>query len=218
MERLPVQYFSDVLCVWAYVGQVRIDELILQHGPKISMEYHFVDVFGDISGRTTERWRERGGLAGYGKHVLEVVGRFDHVDAHPDIWTRNVPTSSMNCHLFLHAVQEAAGSKAMEKAAWAMRQAFFVRALDVSCRSLQLEIAEELGISREDVEKHLRTGLASARLSNDIRGAVDSGIKISPTITFDEGRQVLRGNVGYRVIDANVQELLKRGGNQHSWC
>lgn len=218
MKKIAIQYFSDVLCVWAYVGQVRIDELCRNHGPELAMDYHFVDVFGDVPGRITERWRERGGLAAYGQHVREVVGRFEHVDIHPEIWTKNVPTSSMSCHLFLHAVLEAAGVQAFERAAWALRQSFFLHALDISTRELQMNLAEELVIPRLDIEKHLDSGLATARLSSDLRVAGDQGIKVSPTLTFDEGRQVLRGNVGYRVIEANVQELLAREGTQHSWC
>lgn len=218
MEPIAVQHFSDVLCVWAYVGQVRVDELCRKHGSQLSMDYHFVDVFGDVPGRITERWRERGGLEAYGQHVLEVVGRFDHVEVHPEIWTRNVPSSSMSSHLFLHAVQESGGVRALERAAWALRESFFRHALDISARELQMGVAEELGLSRSEIEKHLDSGLAAARLSSDLRIAADQGIKVSPTLTFDEGRQVLRGNVGYRVIDANVQELLERGGTQHSWC
>ena len=218
MEKLPVQHFSDVLCVWAYVGQMRVNELCRKHGSELAMDYHFVDVFGDVPGRITERWRERGGLAAYGEHVIEVVGRFNHVQVHPDVWNRNVPKSSMSCHLFLHAVNKVAGVRAMERAAWALRESFFLHALDVSERSLQMNIAEELGLSREGIETHLDSGYAASRLSSDLRVAMDQGITVSPTLTFDEGRQVLRGNVGYRVIEANFLELLERGGAQQSWC
>jgi len=31
--------------------------------------------------------------------------RFDHVDIHPEIWTRNIPPTSVSCHLFLKAIQ-----------------------------------------------------------------------------------------------------------------
>ncbi len=218
MAKLPVQHFSDVLCVWAYVAQVRVDELCRNFGEQIEMNYHFVDVFGDVPGRTTSRWKERGGLTAYGKHVQEVVERFAHVDVHPKVWQDAVPTSSMGCHLFLHAVQEAAGGKALEAAAWALREAFFLRAQDISARSLQLAVAEELGLPIAEIEQHLGSGLAAARLSHDLRSAAEQGIKVSPTLTFDDGRQILRGNVGYRVIEANLQELLERGEAQHSWC
>jgi len=35
---------------------------------------------------------------------------------------------------------------------------------------------------------------------------------------LNEGRQKLYGNVGYRIIEANVQEILHQPGNQASWC
>jgi hypothetical protein len=31
-------------------------------------------------------------------------------------------------------------------------------------------------------------------------------------------KQVLTGNVGYRVIEANVRELLRAPADQSSWC
>jgi hypothetical protein len=40
----------------------------------------------------------------------------------------------------------------------------------------------------------------------------------SPSFILNEGRQKLFGNVGYRIIEANVAELLENQGNQASWC
>jgi hypothetical protein len=35
---------------------------------------------------------------------------------------------------------------------------------------------------------------------------------------LNEGRQHLNGNVGYRVIEANVRELLHKPADEMSWC
>ena len=40
----------------------------------------------------------------------------------------------------------------------------------------------------------------------------------SPTLVFNEGRQMIYGNVGYRVIEANVLELLNKPKAAASWC
>ena len=40
----------------------------------------------------------------------------------------------------------------------------------------------------------------------------------SPTYLLDNGRQKLYGNVGYRVLEANVQELIERPEGIASWC
>ncbi len=44
------------------------------------------------------------------------------------------------------------------------------------------------------------------------------GLKGSPSLVMNNGRQVLYGNVGYRIINANVKELLKRPDSEASWC
>jgi len=40
----------------------------------------------------------------------------------------------------------------------------------------------------------------------------------SPTLVFNEGRQIIYGNVGYRVIEANINELLNECSTLASWC
>lgn len=37
-------------------------------------------------------------------------------------------------------------------------------------------------------------------------------------MTFNEGRQTLSRNVGYRVLEANIRELIERPAGQQSWC
>ena len=54
-------------------------------------------------------------------------------------------------------------------------------------------------------------------------GSIPSSNKMhiegSPSFVLNEGRQKLYGNVGFRIIEANIQELLQApGGNQASWC
>jgi predicted DsbA family dithiol-disulfide isomerase len=46
------------------------------------------------------------------------------------------------------------------------------------------------------------------------------GVQGSPTYVFNDGRQLLYGNVGYRIIEANVRELLSAppAEGAPSWC
>jgi predicted DsbA family dithiol-disulfide isomerase len=106
IQQAPIRifYFSDLLCIWAYIAQIRLDELKTTFQDKVEIEPHFVSVFGNAREKLENRWRDRGGLKGYGDHVQEVAKKFDHISLHPDIWTQNTPSSSMSCHLFLHAL------------------------------------------------------------------------------------------------------------------
>jgi predicted DsbA family dithiol-disulfide isomerase len=225
MDKVRIQHFSDVLCVWAYVSQVRVDELKRQFGEQIEMDYHFVHVFGHAHQKLQMQWAQRGGTQAYGTHVREVVAKFDHVPVHEDIWVRDTPRSSLPAHLFLCALKllepgqaDANGSTAFERAAWAVREAFFRDLVDISKRDELMKIAERLKLPISQIEEILDTGAAHALLSEDIAMARDQSVRASPTLLFNEGRQVLTGNVGYRVIEANVRELLRAPPDQSSWC
>lgn len=80
-----ISYFSDVLCIWAYAAQIKLDELRRQFGGRIRVEYHFLPLFGDVAGRMAAGWGERDGAASYARHVKQVAARFDHIDIHPEI-------------------------------------------------------------------------------------------------------------------------------------
>jgi predicted DsbA family dithiol-disulfide isomerase len=224
VDTVRIQHFSDVLCVWAYVSQVRVDELKHNFGNQIEIDYHFVQVFGHAHQKLEAQWGQRGGAAGYGKHVQEVVAKFGHVSVHPEIWQRDTPRSSLPAHLFLCALklldpqQPGSGQRSsLERAAWTLREAFFRDLVDISQRRQLLSIAEQLELPVAAIEAILDS--AHALLSEDITTARDQSIRASPTLLFNEGRQVLTGNVGYRVIEANMRELLRAPpDHQSSWC
>jgi predicted DsbA family dithiol-disulfide isomerase len=228
MEPIRIFYFSDVLCVWAYIAQIRLDELRSTFGQQISIESYFTPVFGDARRKLTQRWQDRGGFAGYSQHVREVGARFEHVAIDPEIWTQTIPNSSTSCHLFLRAVKlledkgtlgKKNGIGAMEKLSWAFRQAFFTKLADISDRHIQLQIAKELGLPVTKIKAEIESGAAYAELSRDFDLTKEYNITVSPTLIFNEGRQRLNGNVGYRVIEANIRELLTNNlPDRQSWC
>ena len=63
MEPIRIFSFSDVLCIWAYIAQIRLDELKVNFEDKIIIQHHFVPVFGVAREKLENRWRDRGGLA-----------------------------------------------------------------------------------------------------------------------------------------------------------
>ena len=224
MDKIKIHHFSDVLCVWAYVSQVRIDELKQQFGDKVELDYHYVPVFGHAHQKLQAQWGQRGGTEAYGKHVKDVVGRFEHCPVHEEVWVRDTPRSSLPAHVFLCALRlikdkapDAQGNTPFERAAWAVRQAFFCDAVDVSQQRELLAIAERLGLPVAEIEGIFASGAAHALLSEDMALARDQSVRASPTLLFNEGRQMLTGNVGYRVIEANIRELLRAPAGS-SWC
>lgn len=225
MDKVRIEHFSDILCVWAYVSQIRVNELKQHFGQQVEMDYHFVHVFGHAHQKLQAQWGKRGGARAYADHVKGVVAQFGHVPLDGEIWVRNAPRSSLPAHLFLCALKLLEpevlgedGASAFERAAWAVREAFFRDRVDISRRDELLKIAENLKLPVGKIEENLENGAAHALLSEDITLARDKSIRASPTLLFNEGRQVLTGNVGYRVIEANVRELLRAPADQSSWC
>ena len=104
-EAIKVAYFSDVLCVWAYTAQIRLDELKRQYGDRIRLSYHFVPIFGCTDHRIGEGWQDKGGFAGFGEHIRSVCRQFPHVQVSDRLWTGATPKSSASCHHFIKAVQ-----------------------------------------------------------------------------------------------------------------
>jgi len=229
---IRIDYFSDVLCVWAYAAQIRVDELKARFGAQIELVQHFIPVFGDTRHKIADAWGERGGAAAFGAHVRSVCAEFSHVEVHPEIWTRDIPASSASAHLFLKAAEQlqtaappSPGLQAtvqddtlVEAVTRELRLAFFRDLRDIARRDVQLEIAARVGLPAAPLLDALDSGRAMAELCADLELRDRYRVEGSPTYVLNEGRQKLYGNVGYRIIEANIEELLRRPTGQASWC
>jgi predicted DsbA family dithiol-disulfide isomerase len=151
---------------------------------------------------------------------------------HPEIWTRNIPPTSASAHLFLKSVQllqrkgliDAApqdrlqGRSVFEAVVWALRKAFFRDLENIAERAVHLAIAERHALPIAALVRLLDDGQAMALLCKDLQLQDKYKVSGSPTYVLNEGRQMLYGNVGYKVIAANVEELVHQPGEQASWC
>jgi predicted DsbA family dithiol-disulfide isomerase len=229
---IQISYVSDVLCIWAYVAEARLDQLRKEFGSSIDMEFRFIPIFGATRYRIGEGWKDRGGYVGFGEHVREVARGFPHVSVSERVWSDVAPTTSSTAHEMLCAARllvdegvidtarrdELGGRTLFEEATWQVRSAFFEHARDVSDRDVLLDVLRGAGISSAAIEAKLKSGEAMAEVCRDIELRDQLKIEGSPTYYLNQGRQKLYGNVGYRVVSANLRELLEQPGHQASWC
>jgi len=231
MSEVAITYYSDVLCVWGYIAQVRVDELRRHFEGKLVVVPRLVPVFGDTPKKIGEGWRARGGYEAYAAHVASVVARFDHLTLNPDTWNRVRPASSLVPHAVVraldliaregivdHAALSAEGRGPCEELAWHLRLAFFRDGRDIGRMPVVLEVASEMGLPVDVLRARLDDGTAWAALHADHEAVKEEGVRGSPTFVLNERRQILYGNVGYRILEANVLELLREPGDQASWC
>ena len=228
-KNITILYFTDLLCVWAYISQIRIDKIKSKFGSDINFQEHFVSVFGAVDSKMQQNWGDKGGVSAYSKFVHDISQKFDHIEIHPDIWKINTPTSSTSCHLLLKAIQILESRNEMQtvnhnnkstfdSVVWELRLSFFRDLADISDYKVQMNIIEKLGLPHIKIEEVIQSGAAFAELENDFQLREKYGVSGSPSLVLNEGRQIIYGNVGYRVIEANIQELLNQPENQASWC
>ncbi len=215
---LQVDYYTDVLCIWAWIAQRRIDEIEKNRGEQVVIRHHCMNVFGDTANRVGKKWSDRGGYAGFGEHVQESAAPYESAPVNPRVWSYVRPHSSVAAHLILKAAELAATPEDAKKLAVTLRRSFFVDALDIGNVGVVLDIAGGAGFERSDLMSAIESGRAHGALMSDYGQAQDLGIKGSPSWVMNNGRQILYGNVGYRVLNANVEELLNNPADEASWC
>jgi len=225
-----VQHFSDLLCIWAHISDIRLERLAERYAGRVGFDIHFCSVFPDARTKIEAAWAGRGGGQAFRAHLRKVAGRFDHIQLHENFGLGVMPASSTGPHLFVKAarlVEEAnaavAGLPLVERRHYrlitALRRVLFEQARDIGLWKVQCECAEALGFDIGAVEARLHSGEAAAMLDRDMALAQKLHVTGSPTFVMNEGRQVLYGNVGYRLLEANVEELLHvPGPGEASWC
>ena len=217
-EKLSLTYYSDLLCVWAYISQARVDEVRRHFSDSISIDYRFCAVFGDTEHKIGVGWAKRGGFSGFGEHVKEVAAAYDHIQVNAELWQRSRPASSTPSHIVLKAVQRVDISQC-EAVLRQFRVAFFEHCSDIASWPVLQSCLETVGVPVDNVREVIDSGTAHADLEADNRDKEVLMIQGSPTFILNDGRQKLYGNVGYSVIEANINELLRSPeAGAASWC
>lgn len=215
---LRIDYFSDILCVWAWIAERRNQQLQEDFGEQVVLSNHYLGLFSDTVSRIGEGWAKKGGYEGFNRHVRKSAEPYEDAQVHSEVWLRCQPRTSANAHLVLKATEICAGREVAANFARSLRERFFAHAEDVGSLDVLLSAADELGVSAQELRKLLDDGSAIAALLSDDKLAQSFGIKGSPSWLMNEGRQLLYGNVGYRVLHANVEELIRSPEHEASWC
>lgn len=212
-------YWSDPLCIWALVAQWKLDRLLAELGSALRVDHRIVPVFGSVAWRFAEGpWSKEGveGRVSATRAIAATAGRDDVSGA---CW-RAMPASSWAPAVAVKAVcalpdgQGSAGPDYLRR----LRERFFVAEANIAQRSVQLELAEEMGLPIAPIEARLDDGSALAALCEDHAEKERLRLQGSPTYVFDGGRAMLYGNFDYGILKATVEELLRGAQPGGSAC
>lgn len=213
MSTLSFEYWSDPLCIWAFVAQPKLDALLRDHGEGLAVDYRVVPVFGSIPWRFREGSWAKAGPEGRRDATARIAQEFGFSGVTGAAWTLHAPATSWAPGIAIKAVC------AMEKDGLApvgagarylasLRAAFFEHDRNTALRSEQLAVAEALELDRGPLEQRLDDGSALAALWEDDREREAKRIQGSPTYVFDGGRARLYGNFDEQVLRATVRTML----------
>ena len=222
-RRIAFSYWSDPLCIWAYVAQPKLERVLRDWGHCLEASYRILPVFGSVPWRFREGpWAEPG-PAGRARATREIAEQFGHRDVSGQVWLDDPPASSWAAGAALGAVAELERREQIDAGRfaeyqWQMRRRFFVDDRNTARRSVQLELAEELGLPRAPIEAQLDDGSALALLWEADEERQRLFIEGSPTYVFDGGRTKLYGNFSEEVLGATVETLTRGLGPGCSSC
>lgn len=220
-RKLSFGYWSDPLCVWAFVAQRKLDALLERHGDVLAVDYRVVPVFGSVPERLTRGAWAAGGVEGRVAATAKIAAEHGHPEVTGALWRDDPPASSWACGAAVKAAAaaEAAGEippGAFPAYLWRLRVAAFVEDRNIARREVQLAVAEAEGLPRAPIERRLDDGSALAALFEDHQERERIGIQGSPTYVFDGGRAMLYGNFDEGILTATVEKLvagLQAGGS-----
>ena len=219
--RLKFSYWSDPLCIWALVAQQKLDRVLTELGEHVRVDYRIVPVFGSVPWRFAQGPWAKDGVHGRVLATRRIAEQGGRTDVSGECWRRAMPASSWAPAAAIKAVfafgdggDEDAGPTYQR----ALRERFFVGESNISLRSVQLEVAEDLGLPREAIEQRLDDGSALAAVCEDHAEKERLRIQGSPSYVFDGGRAMLYGNFDYGILRSTVDELVRGAGAGGSAC
>jgi predicted DsbA family dithiol-disulfide isomerase len=223
MKRLEFSYYSDPLCIWAFVAQPKLERILSEWGEKLEVDYRIVPVFGSVPERFERGAWAEGGPEGRRKATRRIARQQGRDDVSGEIWVKDPPASSLASGAAVKAVfalesQERAAAGSGARYLLAMRERFFVDNRNVARRKEQLGVAESLGIDVAALEEKLEDGTCLAALFEDDAAGKALGVRGSPTYVFDGGRAMLYGNFPFAILHATAEELISGAGLDASAC
>ena len=212
LHRLKFSYWSDPLCIWAFVAEQKLERVLGELGEHVRVDYRIIPVFGSVPSRFAAGPWAKEGVEGRVLATRKIAEQGGRSDVSGECWRKAMPSSSWAPASAIKAVFGLEGGRGEQVGPTyqrALRERFFVGEVNIALRSVQLEVAEEMGLPRGPIEARLDDGSALAAVCEDHAEKERLHLQGSPTYVFDGGRAMLYGNFGYGILRSTVEELVR---------
>ncbi|WP_028025379.1 DsbA family oxidoreductase [Enterovibrio calviensis] len=207
---VTINFYSDLLCFWGWVGQQHNDKLMPLCNANVEWKHHCLALYGNVPERMHALGAGDKGYMKYAEITERLMGRFDGLDVHPDLWRKVRPTSSLMPHQAIKAVRYVAGEKEAHDVERALREALFCDARDISHFGVIKDVLVDLHLAVPDVIECLQSGHALAKVYGDIKRAEADKVPGSPAWIFDEGRYRFFGQVDVESLAFAINRVAEK--------
>lgn len=200
-----VEIFHDVVCPWCWVGKRRFEAAVEQSDVDVEIVWRPFRLDptippGGVDFRTYLQAKFPGMDLDTAHHRLRELGLADGIDFQFDRITRRFDT--FDAHR-LEALAIAAGDG--DAAVEALFSAYFTEGRDLSDRDVLADIAESVGMDRNEVRTALDSDAHKEAALDQLARGLELGISGVPFFVFDERVAIS----GAQDVDTFVQAITR---------
>lgn len=179
-EKAKLIYVGDPMCSWCYGFSEEFSETVNQLGNKVELQM----IMGGLRPYNTETMKELGGfLKGHWNEVHERSGqpfKYDIISDNSFVYDTEPPSRAVRAVRDIAPDKEWAFFKAVQKA-------FYAENKDTHDVHTYLEIAKEMGIDEQALQKAFESEEMKTAVRNDFTTAAEMGIRGFPAVVLQVG-------------------------------
>ena len=175
----PVDFYFDFSSPYGYFAAAKIDGIAARHGRTVNWRPILLGAVFKVTGQQPLPTIPLKG--GYSKHDIERSARFFGV---PLRLPSKFPIGSTAACRAFYSISDR-DPKLATRLAQALYTAYFAEDRDISTPEITLEVAEQLGIPRDDWSRALNEPALKDRLRSEVDDAVARGVFGSPYFIVD---------------------------------
>ena len=206
---VEIVFFHDVLCAWSYVAAHRLEVLREEFGAQVRWSYRGYPLRPDEEALDK---RQRQLLA---RHFRRAAKEPEGAGVVADLWTGSDPPVSSRPPLLALEAARLQGAGSQRALLRALREAAFLRGVNVTRRDVLLELAGHAGLDEARFLRDHDDPRTAAALQDGVSDAESMGIRGVPAIVIGDEwlMQGCRDLVEYRqVIDKYLTERTAAAG------
>jgi predicted DsbA family dithiol-disulfide isomerase len=179
-EAVEVVLHHDVLCAWSYLADARLAYLRDEYGGSVRWRYRGYTL------RPEQELPDRKERAVLARHFRRVAKEREGQGVVPDLWTgRDPPTSSLPPLIALEAALPE-GVEAQRELLVALRDAAFLRGINVTRRDVILEMAGQAGLNLQRFISRFDDPRTAAEVNDGVEEAEALGIRGAPALVIGD--------------------------------